>query len=263
MSVALMDLDLTGKSALITGGSKGIGSAIAKALLAEGATVTLVARDAAQLKQTQTHLQQSAPGRVATVVADLGTDAGRMGLLDAIETPDILVNNAGAIRAGRLADLTMQDWRHDWELKVFGYIHLCQFLMPKMAERGSGTILNIIGMAGRANRAAYISGSSANAALIAFTQAIGAEAQQNGLRIFGINPSPTLTDRMTQFMKQKAIDELGDADRWQEMVEPGRFPYGRPADPSEVAALACMLVSPLVGYLNGTVIDMDGGSRWT
>jgi NAD(P)-dependent dehydrogenase (short-subunit alcohol dehydrogenase family) len=258
-----MDLDLAGKTALITGGSKGIGRAIAQALLAEGASVTLVARDADQLAQTQGELQQDAEGRVATLVADLGTDSGRMGLIDALETPDILVNNAGAIRAGRLGDLSIDDWRQDWELKVFGYIHLSQLLLPEMAARGSGTILNIIGMAGRANRPAYISGSSANAALIAFTQALGADAQKNGLRVFGINPSPTLTDRMTSFMKQKAAAELGDATRWQEMVEPDRFPYGRPAGPDEVAALACMLASPRVGYLNGTVIDMDGGGQWT
>jgi 3-oxoacyl-[acyl-carrier protein] reductase len=258
-----MDLDLSGKRALITGGSKGIGRAIAEALLAEGASVTLVARDAAQLEATQAKLNADAEGRVDILPADLGTDNGRATLVDAVETPDILINNAGAIRAGRLGDLSLADWREDWELKVFGYIHLCQLLQPKMAERGSGTILNIIGMAGRANRAAYISGSSANAALIAFTQALGAEAQQQGLRVFGINPSPTLTDRMTDFMKRKAAAELGDAARWHEMVEPDRFPYGRPADPSEVAALACMLVSPRVSYLNGTVVDIDGGGQWT
>ncbi len=175
-----MDLDLKGKTALITGGSKGIGRAIAAALLAEGASVTLVARNADQLAATQADLAQSAKGRVDILPADLGHDAGRTAVVDAIETPDILVNNAGAIRAGHLADLTVDDWRRDWELKVFGYIHLCQLLQPKMAARGTGTILNIIGMAGRANRAAYISGSSANAALIAFTQALGAEAQGQG-----------------------------------------------------------------------------------
>jgi NAD(P)-dependent dehydrogenase (short-subunit alcohol dehydrogenase family) len=258
-----MNLDLAGKKALITGGSIGIGRAIAQALLAEGASVTLVARDTAQLKEARAKMPAGTAERVEIITADLASDAERIKLADATETPDILVNNAGAIRAGRLGDLAIAEWRQDWELKVFGYIHLCQLLLPKMAARGSGTILNIIGMAGRANRATYISGSSANAALIAFTQAIGAEAQKDGLRVFGINPSPTLTDRMTDFMKQKAAAELGDAARWQEMVESGRFPYDRPADPCEVAALACMLASPRVGYLNGTVIDMDGGGQWT
>lgn len=254
-----MDLDLSGKAALITGGSKGIGKAIAAALLAEGASVTLVARDVALLEQARRDL---GPDRVSILSADLGSDTGRATMMDAVGTPDIVVNNAGAIRAGRLGDMSMDDLRRDWDLKVFGYIHVCQHMLALMAARGSGTIVNIIGMAGRANRAAYISGSAANAALIAFTQAIGAEAQAAGLRVFGINPSPTLTDRMEQFMRQKALDELGDADRWRDMIRPDRFPFGRPAMPQEVAHLACMLASPKVGYLNGTVIDMDGGGQW-
>jgi 3-oxoacyl-[acyl-carrier protein] reductase len=259
-----MDLDLAGKTAVITGGSKGIGRAIAQALLAEGASVLLVARDGARLAVTQAELQAAHPaGRVDILAADLGTDAGRLAVARAIQAPDILVNNAGAIRAGRLGELGIDALRQDWELKVFGYMHLCQLMLPEMARRGTGTIVNIIGMAGRANRPAYISGSAANAALIAFTQALGAQAQEDGVRVFGINPSPTLTDRMTDFMKQKAATELGDAARWPEMVEPGRFPYGRPADPAEIGALACMLISPLVGYLNGTVVDMDGGGQWT
>lgn len=257
-----MDLGLGGKTVLITGGSKGIGRAIAAALLAEGAQVTLTARDVDQLATTQAALSQEPAGRVHAVPADLSTDAGRIALIEAVGTPDILINNAGAIRVGRLGDLGINDWRKDWELKVFGYIHLCQLLLPAMASRGSGSILNIIGMAGRANRAAYISGSSANAALIAFTQALGAEAQEQGLRVLGINPSPTLTDRMTNFMKHKAQAELGDESRWQEMVEPARFPYGRPTLPDEIAALATMLLSQKVGYLNGTVVDIDGGGQW-
>lgn len=254
-----MDLDLSGKTALITGGSKGIGKAIAAAFLAEGASVTLVARDIVQLEQAKADLGSD---RITIVAADLRSDAGRIGMLGTVDTPDILVNNAGAIRAGRLQDMSMNDLRGDWELKVFGYIHLCQQVLPAMAARGAGTIVNIIGMAGRANRAPYISGSAANAALIAFTQALGAEAQAAGLRVFGINPSPTLTDRMEHFMRHKALDELGDGDRWRETIQADRFPFGRPAMPDEVANLACMLASPKVGYLNGTVIDMDGGGQW-
>lgn len=257
-----MYLELKGKTALITGGSKGIGRSVAEGLLAEGASVTLVARDAALLEQTLADLTATDAGRVHIRVADLSSDADRVALLSDMETPDILVNNAGAIRAGGLQDMSMSDIRQDWELKVFGYMHMCQLLLPRMAARGSGTILNIIGMAGRANRPAYISGSAANAALIAFTQALGAEAQSQGLRVLGLNPALTLTDRMTQFLERKAMDELGDATRWQEMVEPDRFPYGRPAHPEEVAALAVMMLSPRVPYLNGTVVDMDGGGQW-
>lgn len=254
-----MNLDLAGKTALITGGSKGIGRAIAAALVAEGASVTLAARDKAQLELTRDALGSD---RVTILSADLSSDAGRLALLESVETPDIVVNNAGAIRGGRLGDMTMDDLRSDWGLKVFGYIHICHQVMPRMAARGSGTIINIIGMAGRVNRANYISGSAANAALIAFTHALGSEAQANGVRVFGINPALTLTDRMTQLMNSRALDELGDDTRWREMADPARFPYGRPAEPAEVASLAVMLASPKVAYLNGTVIDLDGGGQW-
>lgn len=209
-----MDLNLSGKTALITGGSKGIGRAIAKTLLAEGADVTLAARDAHQLATTQSELRAETARRCEIIPADLSSDDGRMALVEAVQTPDILVNNAGAIRAGRLGDLSVADWRQDCELKVFGYTYLCQLFQPKIAELGSGAIWNIIGMAGRTNRAAYISGSTANAALIAFTQSLGAEVQTQRLRIFGINPSPALTDRMADFIKQKAATELGDTALW-------------------------------------------------
>jgi NAD(P)-dependent dehydrogenase (short-subunit alcohol dehydrogenase family) len=131
-----------------------------------------------------------------------------------------------------------------------------------MTARGSGVILNIIGMGGRAVRPSYICGAAGNAALIGFTQALGAEAQAHGVRVLGINPSPTLTDRMERHMRARARATLGDESRWQEMVEPSAFPFGRPKSPEEVAALAVMACAPAVEYLNGTVLDMDGGGQW-
>ncbi|WP_424971580.1 SDR family oxidoreductase [Dinoroseobacter sp. S76] len=258
-----MDMKLNGKTALVTGGSKGIGLAIGTALAAEGAAVTLVARDKTALVQAQNTIAEATGSRPKILSADLGSDAGRAALHAQIDTPDILVNNAGAIKAGGLRDLSMEDWRTGWELKVFGYIHLCQLLYPPMAARGSGVILNIIGMGGRAVRPAYICGAAGNAALIGFTQALGAEAQRTGVRVLGINPSPTLTDRMTQFFKGKAKAEFGDESRWEELIAPGAFPFGRPNSPREVADLAVMMASPRVEYLNGTVVDMDGGGQWS
>lgn len=258
-----MDLDLSGKRVLVTGGSKGIGLATATAFVSEGAEVTLVAREAARLSEACDRIAAETGRTARAIAADLGTDAGRDRLHAEAPTPDVLVNNAGAIKAGALADLSMADWRDGWELKVFGYIHLCKLFYPDMARRGSGVILNVIGMGGRAVRPAYICGAAGNAALIGFTQALGAEAQTAGVRVLGVNPSPTLTDRMTQFLKGKARSELGDDTRWQELLDPERFPFGRPKTPEEVAALCMMMASPRVAYLNGTVVDMDGGGQWT
>lgn len=258
-----MDLNLHGKTAVVTGGSKGIGLAIGTALAAEGVAVTLVARDRATLEAAQQSVKDATGHTPAIKLADLGTDDGRTALHAAVPTPDILVNNAGAIKAGGLTDLSLQDWRDGWELKVFGYIHLCKLFFPDMATRGSGVILNIIGMGGRAVRPAYICGAAGNAALIGFTNALGAEAQGSGVRVLGINPSPTLTDRMTQFFKGKALAEFGDESRWEDLIAPDAFPFGRPKSPQEVADLSVMMASPRVTYLNGTVVDMDGGGQWS
>jgi NAD(P)-dependent dehydrogenase (short-subunit alcohol dehydrogenase family) len=117
-------------------------------------------------------------------------------------------------------------------------------------------------MGGRSVRPGYIIGAAGNAALIGFTNALGAEAQKSGVRVFGINPSPTLTDRMESLFRTRAAKELGDAERWQDLIRPDAFPFGRPKAPEEVGTLAAMLASPKVEYLNGTVIDMDGGAQW-
>lgn len=253
-----MDLDLAGARVLVTGGSKGIGLAIARAFAAEGARVTLVARSAEALEAARS----SVAAGCDTKVADLSDEAAREALFARLPAVDILVNNAGAIKGGRLADLSMAEWRTGWELKVFGYIHLCKLYAGAMTARQSGTIINIIGMGGRAVRPNYICGAAGNAALIGFTNALGAETPRSGVRVFGINPSPTLTDRMETLFRTRARAELGDEARWEELVAAQPFPFGRPKQPEEVAALAVMLASPRVTYLSGTVVDIDGGGQW-
>lgn len=253
-----MQLQLDGQHVLVTGGSRGIGLAIARAFLAEGARVTLAARSPAVLEKAREDLGQP----VGLHAADLSDEAAREAMFAALPDIDILVNNAGAIKAGRLQDLSMADWHEGWALKVFGYIHLCKLYAARMTARGSGTIVNIIGMGGRAVRPGYICGAAGNAALIGFTNALGAETPAAGVRVFGINPSPTLTDRMEQQFRVRARIAHGDEERWQELVAEADFPFGRPKSPDEVAALAVLLASPRVAYLSGTVVDIDGGGQW-
>lgn len=257
-----MDLQLDRKHVVVTGASKGIGLAIAKEFAAEGARITLVSRSRESLLRAQSEIASTAVEPPDIMESDLSQDSGRDALFEAHSHADVLVNNAGAIKAGRLADLDMEDWHSGWELKVFGYIHLCKLYASAMTKRGSGTIINIIGMGGRAFRPNYICGAAGNAALIGFTSALGAETPKNNVRVFGINPSPTLTDRMTTMLQTRAKEELGDADRWQELLDPEAFPFARPKNPEEVAALAVMLASPRVHYLSGTVVDIDGGGQW-
>jgi NAD(P)-dependent dehydrogenase (short-subunit alcohol dehydrogenase family) len=185
-----------------------------------------------------------------------------MRLHQAFPDVDILVNNAGAIPGGGIADVSMERWQEAWQLKVFGYIHLCQLYVAKMKARKSGTIVNIIGMGGRAVRPDYICGAAGNAALIGFTNALGAETPAYNVRVFGINPAATMTDRILELSKARAKARFGDESRWEEVLNAGKLPFGRIKTAEEVAALATMLSAPRVHYLSGIVIDMDGGGQW-
>ena len=117
-------------------------------------------------------------------------------------------------------------------------------------------------MGGRAVRPDYICGAAGNAALIGFTNALGAETPRHDVRVFGINPAATMTDRLVALSKTRAKARFGDENRWQEVLNAEKLPFGRIKSADEVAALATMLCAPQVHYLSGTVIDMDGGGQW-
>ena len=251
-----MDLNLLGRRVLVTGGSKGIGLATAKAFLDEGAIVTLVSRDSAALEVAARGL--GVQDRVSTLAADLSRDTERARVAAATRGIDILVNNAGAIPGGGLLDVSMDTWRAAWDLKVFGYIHMTQLVLADMKARGSGTIVNIIGTAGRNPRYDYICGGAGNAALVAFTSAIGGKASDWGVRVFGINPALTKTDRVMTLSKARAKTALGDENRWEEMLK--GLPFDRLIEPGEIGRTAAFLASPACGYVSGTVLDVDGGA---
>jgi NAD(P)-dependent dehydrogenase (short-subunit alcohol dehydrogenase family) len=255
-----MDLGLAGRRVLITGGSKGIGLACAGAFAEAGCDIILVSRDGAKLAAAADGLRATRQVNVTAFAADLSTPEERERLHAAHPDPDIVVNNAGAIPAGRLADIPIARWIAAWNLKVLGYIHMCQLYMPVMEARRAGVICNIIGMAGRAPRAGYICGGSGNAALIAFTSALGGAAQESGVRVFGINPAATATDRMITQARTNAKLNFGDEERWAETLT--GLPYGRPIAAKEIADLAAFLSSPRGAYVNGTVVDVDGGGMF-
>ena len=129
-----------------------------------------------------------------------------------------------------------------------------------MKDQQAGTIVNIIGMAGRAPRYDYICGGTGNAALIAFTSAIGGEASKFGVRVFGINPALTETDRVKTLLKARAKTAFGDESRWQELM--AGLPYDRLITAGEIGRTAAFLASPACGYVGGTVLDVDGGGMF-
>jgi 3-oxoacyl-[acyl-carrier protein] reductase len=255
-----MDLKLQGRRVLVTGSSKGIGLAIAIAFAREGAVPVIVSRSADALERALAAIKQETGVTAQAVTADLANPEGIQQLISQTGEIDILVNNAGAIPGGSLADVDDAKWRQAWELKLFGYINLVREVLPSMEKRSNGVIVNIIGMAGAAPRNDYVCGSTANAALMAFTRAVGAASPRHGVRVFGINPSPTRSDRMEGMLRAQAVKKLGDENRWMELT--AGLPFGRLTEPKEIADLTVFSCSPLSAYLSGTVINVDGGQMY-
>lgn len=249
-----MDLHLDGKTALITGGSKGIGLAIAEALAAEGCNLHLASRTSADLEAARDAIAKRFNVAITTHALDLSDAAARDKLADEIGDIDILVNNAGAIPGGGIDDVDEARWRESWELKVWGYIHFTRIYYARMRKQGHGAIVNVCGMGGRLSMPGYIAGTAGNAALIQFSISLGEEAIKNGVRVVCINPGPTATERMTYLAKLRAEKEFGDPGRWEEYSGQSRF--GRAATPDEVANVVAFMASDRASYVSGVALDM-------
>ena len=256
-----MDLGLTGKRALVTGASKGIGLAIAQALAAEGCAVDIAARTRASLDAAADAIRTAAPRATVRVhVADLGQAEDQARLAAACAGADILINNAGAAAAGSLDETSDAGWRDSWDLKVFGYISLARAFYRDMKARRDGVILNVIGYAGERHNAKYMIGSTGNAALMAFTRTAGSASPDFGVRILGVNPGYTATDRAEGQLRSFALTKFGDAERWREIEKDLELPFGRMATPREIADTVTFLVSPRASYISGTIVTVDGGA---
>lgn len=244
-----MDLSLKGKRALVTGASKGIGAATAETLATEGCDLHLAARDGEALENHARKLREDHGVAVTTHAVDLRVRADLERLAEAAGDAGILVNNAGDIPAGTLEDVGPEVWRHAWDLKVYGYIDLVRLVYPRLRERGHGVIVNVIGAGGEQPTAGYIAGGAGNAALMAFTKALGGEGPRHGVRVVGVNPGPVATERITTMRAASPQVDAGFA----------ALPSGRIAEPREVADLVAFLASERAGYISGTIVTIDGG----
>ncbi len=250
-----MDLKLRGKIALITGASRGIGRACAEFLAAEGCALHLAARSEEDLQLAKQQLEAEYDVPVSVYPVDLSRGADARSLALACPQIEILINNAGAIPRGDLWQIEESNWREAWDLKVFGYINLCRAVYPQMKERRSGVIINIIGAAGERPGKDYIAGGAANAALMAFTRALGARSFNDGIRVVGVNPGLIKTARLETLLKSLARKKFNDETCWKEFL-PKEPP---PGEPSDVANLVTFLASDCARYITGTIVTVDGG----
>jgi short-subunit dehydrogenase len=187
-----MNLDLKGRSVLITGASKGIGYVIAETMAAEGCNLHLAARDEVAMKDLAARLTRDHGVAVTVHRSDLGNTGDVQALGKACADVDILVNNAGDIPPGTIDQIDGETWRKAWDVKVYGYVDLTRVIYPHMCARKKGVIINIVGAAARTPNHRYIAGCMANIALNMFTQCLGGESMRHNVRVVAINPGPTV-----------------------------------------------------------------------
>ncbi len=252
-----MNLELRGKSALITGGSRGIGLGIAHALAAEGVILHLVGRSKDNLARAAETIKKDYGGEVYTHAIDIAQRGAAEQIVKAAPDIDILVNNAGATPAGDLLSVDEEAWRSGWDIKIFGCINFSRAYYALMAERRSGVIINIVGISSDRVEYDYIAGCSGNAAIAAFTRTLGGRSLEHGIRVVGISPGTTETDRATQWYIDQAEKEFGDPDVWRKFTV--SLPLKRPGTPEEIGAAVAFVASPRASYISGTILSVDGG----
>lgn len=246
-----MDLGLRGKSVLITGASKGIGLACARAFAEEGCTLHLAARSVELLTKAKSEIETRSKVAVQVHQCDLRAPGAVKSLAQTCAAVDILVNNAGDIPGGNIEAVNEEIWRHAWELKVFGYINLTREIFSRMKARGRGVIVNIVGMAGVTHPSEYICGAVGNAALEAFTKAAGKGSIDHGVRVLGMHPPATRTDRIIQLNKTIARQKYGDESRWEELLKQTRM-----IEPEQVADTTLYFASERANHLSGVMLNL-------
>ena len=260
-----MDLELDGWHVLITGGSKGIGLACAAGFLREGARVSLVSRDPANLQQGERTLReqsaQDAAGRISLHAADLRQPAGALAALDAAEQAfgpvDVLVNSAGAAKRTAPDELDAAAWHEAMDAKYFSYIHMIDPVVKRMGRRGRGAIVNVIGAGGKVASPIHLPGGAANAALMLVSAGLAAAYGPKGVRVNAVNPGLTLTTRLQEGMAADAKLQGIDTEEALKRAT-ARLPLGRIATPEEIANAVVFLASPKASYITGAIVAMDG-----
>jgi NAD(P)-dependent dehydrogenase (short-subunit alcohol dehydrogenase family) len=254
-----MELGLKGKVVLVTGGSKGIGLACALAFANEGARIAICSRSRDNIDRASAKLKE-AFGVVADLVDAVAAERVVATVEDRVGPIDILVNSAGAAKRTPPDELNPAAWRDAFDAKFFSYINVIDPTVKRMAKRGSGVIVSIIGVGGKVASSTHLAGGSANAALMLATAGLGATYADKGVRVVGVSPSLTETDRVAEGLAADArlagipVDEA-------RRRSVARLPLGRLASAEEIADAVIFLASGKAGYVTGVTLSMDGGQN--
>jgi len=257
-----MEIRLDGRSALITGGSKGLGLAMATTFAQSGADVAIIARDQQALEAARAAIAASAEVKVRAYSCDVRQpDQIRrtfQSVIDDLGKVDILVNNAGTSRAGRFEDASDEVWQEDLDLKLFAAIRLTRLAFPAMKERRWGRIINVLNIGAKAPRPNSAPTAVSRAAGLALTKILSGEGALHNVLVNALLVGLIKADQHIQHFKQnnagaKSMDEyyanLGS-----------RVPLGRVGEAQEFANIACFLASDAASYITGTAINVDGGT---
>jgi NAD(P)-dependent dehydrogenase (short-subunit alcohol dehydrogenase family) len=257
-----MDLQMAGKKAIVTGASEGIGKAITWAFAREGVDVAICARRKEPLEAVAAEISRATNRRVVPITADLTKPADAENLVKkahaALGRIDILVNNAGSSPGGVLEHLTEEDWAQSLQLKFMGYVRCMKHVLPIMQKQKKGRVVNLIGNDGVKVSYWEIAPGAANAAGQNLTMSLASQYGKDNISFVAVNPGPVRTERWAGLVKAMARDmklSIEEADK----LAPSSIPLGRIAESEEVANLVTYLASDLAFFVNGTMIEIDGG----
>ncbi|HWA48272.1 MAG TPA: SDR family oxidoreductase [Dongiaceae bacterium] len=255
-----MDIRLDGRAAIITGGSKGLGLAMAKRFSESGADVAILARRAPVIEEAVAEIRKTAKGRIEGFVCDVAksadTQAAYDGVMKAFGKVDILVNNAGESRTGPFETITDEIWRDDIEQKLMGAIRMTRLVWPQMKERRWGRIINVLSINAKFSRAAGAPTTVSRAAGLALTKVLSNEGAPHNVLVNALMVGSIVSDQIVR--RQKARKDGATLE--QMIADVGKeVPLGRMGRAEEFANAACFLASDAASYIAGTAIPVDGG----
>lgn len=256
-----MNFGLLGKTVVVTGGSRGIGFATAKQFIIEGANVVICGRQEDTLMEAANKIEKETGQRVLAIVADVTHKADCekliMSTMAKYKRIDVLVNNAGISSTNPFMEITTDQWKNDFDLKLFGAINCSQAVVPHMKERGSGVIINLSAISGKVGQAASMPTSVSRAAGLALTNTMSKDLGPSGIRVNAVCIGMIRSAQMERRWKKEEPQLT-----WEEYSEKmgENIPLGRIGETQEAANTIVFLASEAASYLSGIALNIDGGA---